>query len=66
MFIPKTEVLKPTIINEAEGILKEKKVDKTRKLKGKNFERFDFERHVSEVIYEKPEMASCAQHVEMT
>lgn len=59
VFIPKTEVLKPTIINETETILKETKVDKTRKLKGKNFERFDFERHVSEVIYEKPEMASC-------
>lgn len=60
VFMPKTETLKPVVINETEAILKETKQDKQPKLKGRNFERFNFERHVSEVIYEKPDMDSCA------
>ena len=55
-FIPKTEVMNPVIINEVEGLVKEKKV---RKEKSKNFENFDFERHVSETRYEKPEETVC-------
>ena len=51
-FIPKTEVMTPVIINEVEGFVKEKKV---RKEKSRNFENFDFERHVSETRYERPE-----------
>ncbi|MDO9629894.1 MAG: IS66 family transposase, partial [Acholeplasmataceae bacterium] len=55
-FIPQTEVMKPVIINEVEALVKEKKA---RKEKSKNFENFDFERHVSETRYEKPEMDAC-------
>lgn len=55
-FIPKTEVMTPVIINEVEALVKEKKV---RKEKSRNFERFDFERHVSETRYEKPETDAC-------
>ncbi|MBU1141666.1 MAG: IS66 family transposase [Firmicutes bacterium] len=55
-FIPKTEVMKAVIINETESLVKEKK---TRKEKAKNFETFDFERHVSETRYERPEMSQC-------
>ena len=55
-FIPQTEVMKPVIINEVEGLVKEKKV---RKEKSKNFENFDFERHVSETKYEKPDIDAC-------
>jgi len=55
-FIPQTEVMKPVIINEVETLVKEKKV---RKEKSKNFESFDFERHVSETRYEKPEISAC-------
>jgi hypothetical protein len=55
-FIPQTEVTKPVIINEVETLVKEKRV---RKEKSKHFENFDFERHVSETRYEKPEMSAC-------
>ena len=55
-FIPQTEVIKPVIINEVEGLVKETKV---RKEKSKNFGNFDFERHVSEIRYEKPEIGAC-------
>ena len=55
-FIPKTEVMTPVIINEVEALVKEKKI---RKEKSRNFERFDFERHVSETRYEKPETDAC-------
>ena len=55
-FIPKTEVLGPAIINETEQVLKEKRV---RKAKAKHYSAFDFERHVTEVIYEKPEKSEC-------
>lgn len=65
-FLPKTEVLKPVIINETEAVLKATKAEKQRKPKGKNFERFNFEKHVSEVIYETPQMEhcpSCGEHL---
>lgn len=39
-FIPQTEVMTPVIINEVEGLVKEKK---DRKEKSRNFENFDFE-----------------------
>ncbi|MFA5289916.1 MAG: IS66 family transposase zinc-finger binding domain-containing protein, partial [Candidatus Izemoplasmatales bacterium] len=55
-FIPQTEVMKTVIINEVETLVKEKRV---RKEKSKHFENFDFERHVSETRYEKPEMSAC-------
>jgi len=55
-FIPRTEMMRPVIINEVESLVKEKKV---RKEKSKNFENFDFERHVSEIRYEKPEISAC-------
>jgi hypothetical protein len=55
-FIPQTEVMNPMILNEVEGLVKEKKV---RKEKSRNFESFDFERHVSEIRYEKPEETVC-------
>jgi transposase len=55
-FIPQTEVIGPVIINEVEGLVKEKKV---RKEKSKNFENFDFERYVSETRYENPEEKQC-------
>jgi transposase len=55
-FIPQTEVMNPVIINEVEALVKEKRV---RKEKSKNFENFDFERHVSETRYEKPEETVC-------
>ena len=55
-FIPQTEVTKPIIINEVEALVKESRV---RKEKSKNFENFDFERHVSETRYEKPDMDAC-------
>ena len=55
-FIPQTEVMKPIIINEVETLVKERRV---RKEKSKNFENFDFERHVSETRYEKPDMDAC-------
>jgi len=60
-FIPKTEVLKPVVINETEEVLKAIKQEKKPKVKGKNFERYDFEKHVSEVIYEKPEIDQCPE-----
>ena len=55
-FIPKTEVMSPVIINEVEALVKEKKV---RKEKSRHFEHFDFERHVTETRYEKPEIDAC-------
>jgi transposase len=55
-FIPQTEVMKPSIINEVETLVKEKKI---RKEKSRNFESFDFERHVSETRYETPEENTC-------
>ena len=55
-FIPQTEVIKPVIINEVEVLVKEKRV---RKEKSRNFENFDFDRHVSETRYEKPEISAC-------
>ena len=55
-FIPKTEVMTPVIINEVEGFVKENRV---RKEKSKHFSTFDFERHVSETRYEKPEISAC-------
>ena len=55
-FISQTEVMKPIIINEVETLVKERRV---RKEKSKNFENFDFERHVSETRYEKPDMDAC-------
>lgn len=55
-FIPQTEVMKPVIINEVEALVKEKRV---RKEKSKNFSTFDFERHVTETRYEKPEEKQC-------
>lgn len=56
-FIPQSEVMKPVVINEVEKLVKEKKV---RKEKSKNFENFNFEAHVSETRYEKPEEHACA------
>lgn len=55
-FIPQTEVMKPVIINEVETLVKERKI---RKEKSKHFSTFDFERHVSETRYEKPEIDAC-------
>ncbi|WP_231756793.1 IS66 family transposase [Mariniplasma anaerobium] len=55
-FIPKSESISAVIINEVETLGKEKKI---RKKKRKNFESFDFERHVSETRYEKPEIDTC-------
>lgn len=55
-FIPKTEVMKPVLINETETLVKAKK---KRKVKAKDFETYDFERHVSETRYERPEIGSC-------
>ncbi|MDD4184067.1 MAG: IS66 family transposase [Candidatus Izemoplasmatales bacterium] len=55
-FMPQTEVMKPIIINEVETLVKAKK---NRKAKSKNFRNFNFERHVSEVRYEKPEESVC-------
>jgi transposase len=55
-FIPKTEVIKAVIINETESLVKEKR---QKKEKSKNFSKFDFERHVSEVRYELPDMENC-------
>ena len=55
-FIPQTEVMKAVIINEVETLVKERKI---RKEKSKNFENFDFERHVTETRYEKPEIDAC-------
>ncbi|MCF7931409.1 MAG: IS66 family transposase [Acholeplasmataceae bacterium] len=55
-FIPKTEVMKSVIINEVETLVKDKRA---RKEKSRNFESFDFERHVTETRYEKPEIDAC-------
>jgi hypothetical protein len=55
-FISQTEVMRTVIINEVEVLVKEKRV---RKERSKNFENFDFERHVSETRYEKPDMDAC-------
>jgi transposase len=57
-FVPKTEVMKPVVINETEQILKEKKV---RKAKSKHFATYDFASHVTEVVYEKPDFNECPQ-----
>ncbi len=55
-FVPKTEVMKAVLINETETLVKEKP---KRKVKAKDFETYDFERHVSETRYERPEIGSC-------
>jgi hypothetical protein len=55
-FVPKTEVGKAVIINEAESILKETKI---RKPKSEHFSTFDFERHVTETRYEEPSETTC-------
>ena len=55
-FIPKTEVMTAVVINETEQILKETKV---RKAKSPHYSTFDFERHVTETIYEKPDCQNC-------
>jgi len=57
-FIPKTEVIQPTVLNETEQILKEQKV---RKAKSAHFSTYDFERHVTEVVYEQPDRSDCPQ-----
>ncbi len=48
--------MQPVVINEVETLVKEKRV---RKLKSRNFETFDFERHVTETRYEKPDTSTC-------
>lgn len=58
-FIPKSEVFKSVVVNETEEIIKEEKVKKSRKPKANNFSKFNFEAHVSEVIYERPEEKEC-------
>ena len=55
-FIPKTEVTRPVLINETEQVEKEAKV---RKAKSKHFSTYDFERHVTDIIYEKPDYTDC-------
>lgn len=59
-FVPKTEVFKPVVINETEEIIKEEKQVQPKKEKAKNFSKFNFEAHVSEVRYEKPDELECA------
>lgn len=58
-FVPKTEVFKPVVINETEEVRKEKRLENPKKEKAKNFSKFNFERHVSEVIYERPDEREC-------
>jgi len=55
-FIPKTEVLNKVVINEVEEVLKEEKITKLsgRKKGSKNFKNIDFEKSVTETIYEDP------------
>jgi len=55
-FVPKTETLDAVVINETEQVLKEKRI---RKAKAPHYASFDFERHVTEVVYEKPEERFC-------
>ncbi len=55
-FLPKTEVIQPTVLNETEQVLRETKV---RKAKSPHFSTYDFERHVTEVVYEKPDFSDC-------
>jgi transposase len=55
-FIPKTEVIQPTILNETEQILREKRV---RKPKSPHFSTYDFERHVTDVVYEQSDLTDC-------
>ena len=57
-FVPKTEVMKPVVINETEQVLKEKKA---RKAKSKHFATYDFASHVTDVVYERPDMNECPQ-----
>lgn len=60
VFVPKTEVFNPVVINETEEIIKEKKEKTPRKRRAKNFSNFNFEAHVSEVKYERPEESECS------
>lgn len=60
VYVSKSEVSKPVVINETEEIIKEEKVKKPRKPKAKNFSKFNFEAHVSEVRYERPEDEECS------
>lgn len=55
-FIPKTEVMTPVVINETEQTLRE---TKARKAKSPHFPTIDFERHVTEVVYEQPDYSDC-------
>ena len=55
-FIPKTEVMTAVVINETEQVLKETKV---RKAKSTHYSTFDFEQHVTEVVYERPDQSAC-------
>ena len=64
-FVPKTEVMNPVLINEAEQVIKEAKI---RKVKAKNFTKYDFEKHVTEIVYEKADIEvcpSCGGHLEL-
>lgn len=55
-FVRKTEVMNPVLINETEQIIKEAK---TRKVKAKNFTKYDFEKHVTDIVYEKADIDVC-------
>jgi len=55
-FVPKTEVMRPVLINETEEVIKEAKIRKT---KAKNFTKYDFEKHVTDIIYERTEQDHC-------
>src|SRR5690554_1232005 len=59
-FIPKAERLDAVMINETEKTIKETKIQKIRKPCKKNFEAFDFEKHVTDVRYEKPDETNCS------
>ena len=58
-FIPKTEVFNAVVVNETEEIVKIEKQKSARKPKSKNFSKFNFEAHVTEVRYEKPLESEC-------
>lgn len=60
VFVPKSEVFKPVVINEAEEIIKEEKIKQPKKDKSKNFSKFNFEAHVSEIKYESPLDKECS------
>ncbi|WP_441361611.1 IS66 family transposase [Acholeplasma laidlawii] len=59
-FIPKAERLDAVMINETEHVIKKNKTKGIRQVRKKNFEGFDFEKHVTDVWYEKPDETNCS------